>query len=114
RGPRPTMRRQRGQRAAMNDPEYLPRLRDALASEVGTLRRFVSDFSDLTREAKPQDFRPIELNAFAESVRSGAQGYANEAKVGLEVQHAPSELWVRGDRYLLERAALNLTRNAIE
>jgi len=113
-GHRLTILRQIEQLAAMNDPEYLPRIRDALSSEVGTLRRFVSDFSDLTREAKPQDFLPIELNAFAESVRSGAQGYANEAKVGLEVQHAPSELWVRGDRYLLERAALNLTRNAIE
>ena len=26
----------------------------------------------------------------------------------------PGELWVRGDRYMLERAALNLVRNAIE
>src|SRR2546426_5582100 len=77
-----TILRQIEQLAAMNDPEYLPRIRDALSSEVGTLRRFVSDFSDLTREAKPQDFLPIELNAFAESVRSGARGYANEAKVG--------------------------------
>jgi signal transduction histidine kinase len=106
--------RQIEQLAAMNDPDYLPRIRDALSSEVTTLRRFVADFSDLTREAKPQDFLPIELNAFADSIRSGAQGYANEAKVGLEVQRAPAEVWVRGDRYLLERAALNLTRNAIE
>src|SRR2546430_196 len=113
-GHRLTILRQIEQLAAMNDPEYLPRIRDALASEVGTLRRFVADFSDLTREAKPADFLPIELNAFAESVRLGAQGYANEANVTVEVQPAPSKLWVRGDRYLLERAALNLTRNAIE
>src|SRR5205814_9020623 len=71
-------------------------------------------FSDLTREAKPADFLPIELNAFAESVRLGGQAYAKEANVTIEVQPAPSKLWVRGDRYLLERAALNLTRNAIE
>ena len=98
----------------MNDPDYLPRIRESLASEVATLRRFVTDFSDLTREAKPQDFLPIELNTFADSVLAGAQGYARDANVALEVQRAPSELWVRGDRYLLERAALNLTRNAIE
>jgi len=102
------------QLAAMNDADYLPRIRESLGAEVGTLRRFVSDFSDLTREAKPAEFLPIELNAFAESVRAGAQGYAKEANIGIDVQRAPSDLWVRGDRYLLERAALNLMRNAIE
>jgi signal transduction histidine kinase len=113
-GHRLTILQQIEQLAAMNDPDYLPRIRDSLASEVATLRRFVGDFSDLTREAKPADFLPIELNTFAESVRSGAEGYAKEANVGIDVQRAPSDLWVRGDRYLLERAALNLTRNAIE
>jgi signal transduction histidine kinase len=100
--------------AAMNDPDYLPRIRDSLATEVNTMRRFVADFADLTREAKAQDFLPIELNAFAESIRATAQGYASEANVAIEVQRAPSDVWVMGDRYLLERAALNLTRNAIE
>ena len=113
-GHRLTILQQIEQLAAMNDADYLPRIRDSLASEVATLRRFVSDFSDLTREAKPAEFLPIELNALADSVRVGAQGYAQEANVGLDVQRAPSDLWVRGDRYLLERAALNLTRNAIE
>jgi signal transduction histidine kinase len=113
-GHRLTILQQIEQLAATNDADYLPRIRQSLASEVATLRRFVSDFADLTREAKPADFLPIELNAFAESVRNGAQGYAREANVGLEIQRAPSDLWVRGDRYLLERAALNLTRNAIE
>jgi len=102
------------QLAAMNDADYLPRIRESIGAEVGTLRRFVSDFSDLTREAKPAEFLPIELNAFAESVRAGGQGYAKEANIGIDVQRAPSDLWVRGDRYLLERAALNLMRNAIE
>src|SRR5205807_7004427 len=113
-GHRLTILQQIEQLAATNDADYLPRIRDSLAGEVSTLRRFVADFSDLTREAKPADFLPIELNAFAESVRLGAQGYAKEANVTIELQPAPSKLWVRGDRYLLERAALNLTRNAIE
>jgi signal transduction histidine kinase len=113
-GHRLTILQQIEQLAATNDADYLPRIRESLASEVATLRRFVTDFSDLTREAKPQDFLPIELNAFAESVRASAQGYAKDANIGLEVQRGPDELWVKGDRYLLERAALNLTRNAIE
>jgi signal transduction histidine kinase len=102
------------QLAAMNDADYLPRIRESLALEVETLRRFVTDFADLTREAKPADFLPIELNAFAESIRSRAERYAAEANINLEVERTPAEVWVKGDRYLLERAALNLTRNAIE
>src|SRR3989475_10882331 len=113
-GHRLTILQQIEQLAAMNDADYLPRIRESLAAEVATLRRFVADFSDLTREAKPADFLPIQLNAFAESVRLGAQGYAKDANVAIEVERTPSDLWVRGDRYLLERAALNLTRNAIE
>ncbi len=113
-GHRLTILQQIEQLAATNDADYLPRIRDSLATEVATLRRFVGDFADLTREAKASDFLPIELNAFAESVRAAAAGYAREAGVSLDVQRASSELWVRGDRYLLERAALNLTRNAIE
>src|SRR3989475_6373408 len=113
-GHRLTILQQIEQLAAINDADYLPRIRESLAAEGATLRRFVADFSDLTREANPPDFLPIQLNAFAESVRLGAQGYAKEANVTIEVRPAPSNLWVRGDRYLLERAALNLTRNAIE
>ncbi|HZX94716.1 MAG TPA: sensor histidine kinase [Myxococcales bacterium] len=102
------------QLAAMNDADYLPRIRDSLAAEVGTLRRFVRDFADLTREARPADFTPVEINALAESARAGASSYAEEAQVRLHVSRAPSELWIWGDRYLLERATLNLIRNAIE
>lgn len=100
--------------AETNDAEYLPRIRDSLASEVETLKRFVSDFADLTREARPADFLPVELNAFAESVKSNAEAHAAASGVQLEVARAPGEIWVRGDRYMLERAALNLARNAIE
>ena len=78
------------------------------------MRRFVADFADLTREVKLADFLPIELNAFADSVRNGAQAYAAESSVRLEVEHAPSPVWILGDRYLLERAALNLARNAVD
>ena len=61
------------------------------------MRRFVADFADLTREAKDSDFLPIELNAFAESVRTAAQRYAAEAGVRLEVQPAPfARLGARG------------------
>lgn len=100
--------------AETNDAAYLPRIRDSLGSEVETLQRFVSDFADLNREPEPADFLPIELNAFADSVRASAEAYAAQTGVRLELSRMPGELWVRGDRYMLERAALNLVRNAIE
>jgi signal transduction histidine kinase len=81
---------------------------------VETLTRFVSDFADLTREAKPAEFMPLELNMFAESVKNSADPYATQSGVSLDLSRTPGERWVRGDRYMLERAALNLVRNAIE
>jgi signal transduction histidine kinase len=100
--------------AETNDPAYLPRIRDSLGAEVETLQRFVSDFADLTREPKPADFLPLELNAFADSVRASAEPYAAQTGVRIELTRTPGDLWVRGDRYMLERAALNLVHNAIE
>ena len=113
-GHRLTILQQIEQLAATNDADYLPRIRESLTAEVATMRRFVADFADLTREVKPADFLPIELNAFADSVRTGAQAYAAQSGVHLEVEHAPSPVWTLGDRYLLERAALNLARNAVD
>jgi signal transduction histidine kinase len=100
--------------AAMDDADYLPRIRELLASELATLKRFVGEFADLTRQAEPSDFMPMELNVFAESVRNAASAYSEKTGVRIELARAPSEVWVRGDRYLLERAALNLVRNAVE
>jgi signal transduction histidine kinase len=102
------------QLAATGDAGYLPRIRESLAAEVGTIRRFVADFSDLTREANPAEFTPVELNAFAHSIQENALAYAAETGVAVEVKPAPASAWVKGDRFLLERAVLNLTRNAIE
>jgi signal transduction histidine kinase len=113
-GHRLTILQQIEQLAATGDPDYMPRIKDSLAAEVSTIRRFVADFSDLTREADPAEFLPLELNAFASSVQGNARAYAAETGVQVEVEPSPSEAWVRGDRFLLERAALNLTRNAIE
>src|SRR2546427_9094549 len=57
-GHRLTILQQIEQLAAMNDADYLPRIRESLAAEVATLRRFVADFSDLTRERKPRNSLP--------------------------------------------------------
>jgi signal transduction histidine kinase len=100
--------------AEMNDPAFLPRIRESLASEVSTLRKFVADFADLTREPRAADFLPVELNALIESVRATAQPHAAPAQITIETVRSFGEIWVRGDRYLLDRAALNLVYNAIE
>ena len=96
------------------DASYLPLIRDNLRSEVSTLRKFVSDFADLTREVKPGELLPLELGGFAESVGRTAEPHAARVGVQVEVAKAAGEIWVLADRYLLERAALNLAYNAIE
>lgn len=96
------------------DASYLPLIRDNLRSEVSTLRKFVSDFADLTREVKPSELLPLELGGFAESVSRTAEVHARRAGVRLEVTKVAGDIWVFADRYLLERAALNLAYNAIE
>lgn len=102
------------QLAATEEAAYLPRIRESLQSEVSTLRRFVSDFADLTRDAKAADFLPVELNALADSVKGAVEPYATERGLTVDLARAQEEVWVRGDRYLLDRALLNLARNAVE
>ena len=100
--------------AEANDPAYLPLIRDNLRDEVATLKKFVSDFADLSRGVDTSQFVPMDLNAFADSVTRVAAPFADKAGVQLSVKAAPEPLWVRGDRYLLERATLNLLSNAVE
>jgi len=100
--------------AEANDPAYMPLIRDNLRDEVATLKKFVSDFADLSRGVDTSQFVAMDLNAFAESVSRVATPFADKAGVSLSVKPAPEPLWVRGDRYLLERATLNLLSNAVE
>ena len=100
--------------AETGDPAFMPRIRDNLRSEVATLRKFVADFADLSRDVKVIEALPLELNAFAESIARSAAPHAERGGVTIAVSRAPAEVWTRGDRYLLERAALNLVSNAID
>jgi signal transduction histidine kinase len=100
--------------AEANDPAYLPLIRDNLRAETATLKKFVADFADLSREVSPDQFLPLDLNAFAQSVGRTAIPHAAKAGVQISVMPAAEAPWVKGDRYLLERAALNLLSNAIE
>ena len=68
----------------MSDPVYLPLIRDNLKSEVQTLRRFVTDFADLSREVKKTEFVALDLNAFSESLRRSALPYAQQLAVAAD------------------------------
>jgi signal transduction histidine kinase len=100
--------------AATGEAAFLPRIRDNLQAEVATLKKFVADFADLSRDVRVVDLLPLDLDAFAESVRRSAQPHADKLGVTLEVAPSPEGAWTQADRYLLERAALNLVSNAIE
>jgi signal transduction histidine kinase len=100
--------------AETGNAAFLPRIRDNLHSEVATLRKFVADFADLSRDVRSVDMLSLDLDAFAESVRRTAAPHAQQMGVGLSVTQSGSSAWVKADRYLLERAALNLVSNAVE
>jgi signal transduction histidine kinase len=100
--------------ADANDPAFLPLIRDNLRAETATLKKFVADFADLSREVSPDQFLPLDLNAFAQSVGRTSIPHADKAGVHIRVVPSSNPAWVKGDRYLLERAALNLVTNAIE
>ncbi len=100
--------------AESGDPAFLPRIRDNLRSEVATLRKFVQDFADLSRDVKAIDRLPLDLNAFAESIGRSAEPHAARSEIAVAVARAEGPVWVQGDRYLLERAGLNLLSNAVE
>ncbi len=96
------------------DPTFLPRIRDNLRNELQTLKKFISDFSDLSRDLKSLELIPLELGAFLQSIRLHAAPYVESAGLHLQIRMPESELWVRADRHLLERAMLNLIANATE
>ena len=100
--------------AATGEAAFLPRIRDNLQAEVATLRKFVADFADLSRDVRVVDRLPLDLDAFAESVRRTALPHAEKMGVLLEAVPSGAGAWTSGDRYLLERAALNLVSNAVE
>ena len=112
-GHRLAILRQTAALAEVADPVY-PVIRDNLTSEVATLRRFVTDFANLSREVKQHEFVALDLNAFAESVRKTAQPYAESAGRAVGERAVPEAPWALADRYLLERAVLNLLTNALE
>jgi C4-dicarboxylate-specific signal transduction histidine kinase len=113
-GHRVTILQQTVNLAETGDPVFLPTIRDNLASEVATLRKFVADFADLSRSMSSVELIPLDLDAFAESVRRSATPHAEKMGVSLAVERSPGGAWVRADRYLLERALLNLLSNAVE
>jgi signal transduction histidine kinase len=100
--------------AETNDPLFLPQIRDNLSAEVATLRRFVADFADLTRPAQPAEFLPLDLDAFLRSVCATAAPLAARMEIELVRDACDAPPWTLGDRYLIERATLNLIHNALE
>jgi signal transduction histidine kinase len=96
------------------NPAFLPRIRDNLRSELLTLKKFVTEFSDLSRDVKALELVPLEVGAFLSSVQKTTEGFAASAGVAVKVEELGAPVWVRADRYLFERATLNLISNAVE
>lgn len=100
--------------ADTGNPAFFPQIKANLASEVGALQKFVADFSQLSRDVQKLERFPLEVGALLESIKALAEPHAAGAQVSLELARPAAPLWISADRYLLERALLNLVANAIE
>src|SRR5207237_8229630 len=81
--------------AEADDPAYMPLIRDNLRDEVATLKKFVSDFADLSRGVDTSQFVAMDLNAFAQSVSRVATPFADNAGFSLAAERAPEPLSAR-------------------
>jgi signal transduction histidine kinase len=100
--------------AADGNPAFLPQIKQNLASEVAALQKFVADFSQLGRDVQKLELKPLEVGAFLESVGKAATAHGQTAGVTVDILRPDKPVWLNVDRYLLERALLNLASNAIE
>ncbi len=100
--------------AEAGDPGFLPRIGDNLRAEVETLKKFVADFADLSRDVRSLELSTLELGAFAASVARTGAAHAERHGVKIAFEAPEQGVWTRADRHLLERAVLNLVSNACE
>ncbi|MGM0413038.1 MAG: ATP-binding protein [Pseudomonadota bacterium] len=92
-------------------PDRLTRDIEAVREEALRASETVRGILNFARQVPP-DFHPVEVGGWlAESTRLVAER-ARAAGVGIGVEAAP-ELWVRGDRHLLQQALANLVDNAV-
>src|SRR6266851_4323901 len=75
--------------AEANDAAYLPLIRDNLRAEMTTLKKFVGDFADLSREVSPDQFLPLDLNAFAQSVGRAMVAHATLNLLSNAIEASP-------------------------
>jgi signal transduction histidine kinase len=100
--------------AADGNPAAMPLIRENLEREVAALQKFVADYKHLSRDPTSLVKSSLEVSAFLDLVAKLARPLAQSLGVEVAVSPPPAPLWVFADRYLLERALLNLLTNAIE
>ncbi|HOL71194.1 MAG TPA: ATP-binding protein [Bryobacteraceae bacterium] len=86
---------------------------DTIAREIQRLDRVVKTFLDFTR---PIDLKmaEVEMASLAREVEALVKPSAERQKVRVELDIDPSEVWVHGDRDLLQQAVLNVVVNGVE
>jgi signal transduction histidine kinase len=96
----------------MEDPAVSPEI-DTIAREITRLDRVVKTFLDFTR---PVDLKMADLEfvSLSREVASLVGPSAARQNVQIEVDAEASELFVHGDRDLLQQALLNVIVNGVE
>ncbi len=86
---------------------------ETIAREIQRLNRVVKTFLDFTR---PIDLRmrDLEMVALAREITSLVAPSAARQDVTIEIAASPKEIFVNGDRDLIQQALLNVVMNGIE
>ena len=86
---------------------------ETIASEIQRLDRVVKTFLDFTR---PIDLRmdDLEMAALAREVVALVGPSAARQNVRIELESEPGEVFIRGDRDLIQQAVLNVVVNGVE
>ncbi len=105
------------QNHARNDPEARERFLEIMARESGRMRRLVDDLMSLSRIELIEHLRPVEewsLNQIAAESAAALLPVARQQSVTLEIDLAPGEARVLGDRDQLYQVFTNLIDNAMK
>jgi two-component system phosphate regulon sensor histidine kinase PhoR len=105
------------QNHARNDPEARERFLGIMAREAGRMQRLVDDLMSLSRIEMSEHVRPVEewsLTQIAAESAAALQPVALHHGVMLEIEVAPGDARVLGDRDQLEQVFTNLIDNAMK
>ena len=100
-----------------NSRQKIPEAYNLIAKEVEHMAGILTDLTLLTNadaDTEKMNYEKIDLNLLVSAVVESLQIIARKKNIKLAAKTFPKPLFIKGDEAKLERAVLNLARNAIK